>query len=197
MSPPDDVPPTPRPAPASEGLVALGAGTGLRWWAVAVLGAVVAGLGVWMLLNLTESVLVLAIVVGLSLMSGGFLVLAIDDGSGRWQPWVEALLLVAAGGVVLTWPDITLRVLALVAGLGLVLSGGVHVIAAVTNRHTPGWVRELALGTVGVVVGGVVLAWPGPTLLVLTVLFGIRAVVTGVGAVGLAWQLRPAHSRAA
>jgi uncharacterized membrane protein HdeD (DUF308 family) len=42
------------------------------------------------------------------------------------------------------------------------------------------WHSALAAGVIGVALGVIVLAWPGRTLLVLGVLFGIYLVVTGV-----------------
>ncbi len=46
-----------------------------------------------------------------------------------------------------------------------------------TGRHW-GWL--LAFGVITLLVGVLALAWPGPTLLVIAVLFGIQLIVTGI-----------------
>ena len=47
-------------------------------------------------------------------------------------------------------------------------------------------------GVTNVVVGVLALAWPGVTVLVLAVLFGVRTVVSGFGQIALGLRLRGA-----
>jgi uncharacterized membrane protein HdeD (DUF308 family) len=49
---------------------------------------------------------------------------------------------------------------------------------------------QLAVGGLGIVLGVVVLAWPEATLVVLAVILGLRAIGTGLVAIGIGWQLR-------
>jgi uncharacterized membrane protein HdeD (DUF308 family) len=179
-----DPPPPPRPIEFTE------ADTG-GWWLSIIGGIALVVLGVWLLTNLYDSVTVLAWLVGVSLIVSGIIeVLALHGERGiGFAVWLSGGLLVAAGIVVLVWPDITLWALAVLAGIGLILAGVLRVVVALTERDQPDFVVNLAIGVLGVVLGAMVLAWPEATLVVLAVLLGIRFVVSGVVAIGMGWQL--------
>ena len=91
------------------------------WWVSVVGGILMVLLGLWVLTNLYESVVVLAWLVGISLIVTGIVeVLALHGETGAgWAVWLSGGLLVAAGIVVMVWPDITLWVLAMLAGIAL------------------------------------------------------------------------------
>jgi uncharacterized membrane protein HdeD (DUF308 family) len=169
------------------------------WWLLVLLGALMAGVGIWLLANLVESVLLLAVLIGLSLVVGGVLdAMVLGRDRPRWVGWAEGLLLVGAGAVVLAWPDITLWVLAISTGLALVLGGLVGVAVAFHHRHrSPAWTLELGLAALGVVTGTLILAWPEATVVVVAVVYGIRTTVVGVMAIASGWQLRRARDAAA
>jgi len=179
-----DPPPPPRPIEFTE------ADTG-GWWLSIIGGIALVLLGVWLLTNLYDSVTVLAWLVGVSLIVAGIIeVLALHGERGIGAAvWLSGGLLVAAGIVVLVWPDITLWALAVLAGIGLILAGVLRVVVALTERDQPDFVVNLAIGAFGIVLGALVLAWPEATLVVLAVLLGIRFVVSGVVAIGMGWQL--------
>lgn len=163
-----------------------------RDWLLSMLfGVLLVALGVWLLTNLFESVTVLGVLVGISLIVGGIAEAVALGGSGRLGAvgWAAGALLVAAGVVVVAWPDVTLSTIAVLAGLGLVVDGLLRALRALAQRDRPERTAELAIGVAGVVVGALVLAWPGATLLVLAVLLGIRAVATGLVAIAVGWQL--------
>jgi uncharacterized membrane protein HdeD (DUF308 family) len=143
------------------------------------------------LTNLFESVVVLAVLVGISLIVGGLteiLALGGKDGLG-WLSWLSGGLSIAAGVVVLAWPDITLWVLAVMAGVGLLAAGFLRIVTALAHRDRSDWPAQLGIGGLGVAVGLVVLAWPTATLVVLAIVLGVRAVVTGLVAIGVGWQM--------
>ena len=167
------------------------------WGLSVLLGVILLGLGVWMLTNLVESVYILALIIGASLVLGGCAeaVLGRDREGTRWGALAAGLLLVLAGLVVLAWPDITLWALTFAGGLALLLGGGVQFLLGLFHHGRPGWTLDLALGAIGIVLGGIVLAWPEATLMVIALLFGIRAVVIGLIAIAAGWQLR--HQAAA
>jgi uncharacterized membrane protein HdeD (DUF308 family) len=157
------------------------------WWAPMVAGVLLVLLGVWMLTNPFESVTVLAILVGVSLIVGGFMEAAVADDLGLgWLAWVGGALFIVAGVVVLAWPDITLWALAVATGITLVVTGALHCLWALGR---PDKVPHLLIGGVGIVVGLAVVAWPDATLIVLALLTGLRALVTGLVAIGVGWQL--------
>jgi uncharacterized membrane protein HdeD (DUF308 family) len=196
----EPVPTTPPPGPVSYGPGVLDDladdGSGRRWWLAVLVGLFMIGLGLWMLANLIESVLVLALVIGVSLITGGILDAFVlgSRSRPRWAGWIEGFLLVGTGMIVLAWPDITLYVLAVTGGLALGLGGLIHLGIAVAHRNEPGGSFELGLGVLFLVLGGMVLAWPEATLVVLAVLFGVRAIVVGALAVGAGWQMRRRHA---
>lgn len=161
------------------------------WWLSLLIGVVLVGLGVWMLTNLFESVVVLAWLVGVSLIVAGVLeVMALGGRQALgWVAWLAGGLSIMAGAVVLAWPEITLWALAVLAGLVLVATGVFRVIVALANRDEPDWTFDLGLGGCGIALGAVVLAWPGPTLVVLAISLGIRAIGTGLIAIGTGWQM--------
>jgi uncharacterized membrane protein HdeD (DUF308 family) len=180
-----DPPPPPRPIEYAEADAS-------GWWVSVVGGLIMVLLGLWVLTNLYDSVVVLAWLVGLSLIFAGALeILALHGEPGiGWAVWISGGLLVAAGIAVLVWPDITLWALAVVAGIALVAAGAVRVAVALGSRDQADFALQLGLGVLGVALGVVVLVWPEATLVVLAFILGIRFLVTGVVAIGVGWQLR-------
>jgi uncharacterized membrane protein HdeD (DUF308 family) len=161
------------------------------WWVSVLAGIALVVLGVWLLTNLYESVFVLALLVGVSLIVGGFLEAAVADDAGLgWVGWLAGALTVAAGVAVLVWPDITLWALAVVAGASLLVSGVLHMAWAMARRQRDDWQEHVAIGALTAVVGALVVAWPDATLLVLGLILGVRAVVTGLVAIATGWRLR-------
>ena len=179
------VPPPPRPVEYS------GVDSG-GWWISVLGGLALIVLGVWMLTNLFESVVVLAWLVGISLIVAGVVeVMALHGSEGvEWAVWLAGALLVAAGIAVLVWPDITLWAIAVLAGIGLVLDGVLRALVALTHRDRDDMPLQLAVAGLSIALGVMVLVWPEATLVVLAVILGLRAIGTGLVAIGVGWQLR-------
>lgn len=179
------VPPPPRPVGYTDADTS-------GWWISVLGGLALVALGVWLLTNLFESVVVLAWLVGISLIVAGIVEMLALHGThdAGVAPWVAGGLLVAAGIAVMVWPDVTLWAIAVLAGLGLVFAGVVEVLLALADRDRADMPLHLALGGLTVALGVLVVAWPGATLVVLAVLLGIRAIGSGLVAIGIGWQLR-------
>jgi uncharacterized membrane protein HdeD (DUF308 family) len=160
------------------------------WWISVLAGIALVLVGLWLITNLYESVIVLAVLVGVSLIVGGFVEAGVADDAGLgWAGWLAGGLLVAAGVAVLVWPDITLWALAVLAGASLLVTGLLHVAWALSRRGRPDRGTHVAVGAITAVVGLVVLIWPDATLLVLGLFLGIRALVTGLVAISTGWRL--------
>ena len=177
-------PPPPRPIEYAEADTS-------GWWVSLVSGILLVLLGLWVLTNLYDSVVVLAWLVGVSLIVAGIVeILAMHGEAGMgWAVWISGGLLIAAGIAVLVWPDITLWALAVLAGIAFLLAGLVRLALAFADRSAPDFALQLGIGALGVVLGIAVLVWPDATLVVLAFLLGIKFIVTGVIAIGVGWQL--------
>jgi uncharacterized membrane protein HdeD (DUF308 family) len=159
------------------------------WWLSILAGVALVVLGLWLLANPFRSVVVLAVLVGVSLIVSGIVEAIARDDLGP-AAWIAGGLLAVAGIAVLVWPDITLWALAALAGAGLVVAGLAGIVIASTHRDRPGWLGDLGLAILGIAVGVVVLAWPDATLVVLAVLLGVRAIGTGLVAVATGWHVQ-------
>jgi len=161
------------------------------WWLAVLSGLALVAVGVWMLTNLFESVVVLALLVGASLIVGGVLeVVALGGSRGLgWLGWLGGGVLILAGVMVMAWPDVTLWVIAFLAGVALLFTGTVRAITALANRDDDTWPVQLGLGGLGMALGAVILAWPDATLVVLAVSVGLRAIASGLVAIGTGWQM--------
>ena len=156
-----------------------------------VVGGVLVILGLVLLANPFAAIWILGVLIGVSLIVGGLAeVLASRDASGVRPSYVVfGGLVMVAGVVAASWPDATVWVLAVVAGIGLVISGLVTLVAALVVGGRDRGAR-LALGALSLVTGVVVLAWPDATLLVLALVIGFRTLVNGVISIGIGINVR-------
>ncbi|MGI5283586.1 HdeD family acid-resistance protein [Nonomuraea polychroma] len=114
----------------------------------------------------------------------------IDDYLGHW--WVLTLRGVLAllfGIMAVAWPAITLLVLAVVFGAYAIVDGALAAVAAA--RAAKGHRAPLILlAAAGLLFGIMCIVWPGLTVLVVTLLIGIWAIVTGVMEIMTAIRMR-------
>ncbi|MGH9113918.1 MAG: HdeD family acid-resistance protein [Acidimicrobiales bacterium] len=158
-----------------------------RWWLFLLLGAVSVVLGVLLVFDLFAAVRTVALLVAISLIAEGIGELV---SVGRYRSVlgvVAGLVLLAAGVMAAIWPGITLWVLAVVVGIGLMVSGGARIMGALALR-VEGWGWLFVAGVLSVVAGLLALVWPGATILVLGLLLGLRILFFGISelAFGLA-----------
>jgi uncharacterized membrane protein HdeD (DUF308 family)/alpha-beta hydrolase superfamily lysophospholipase len=128
---------------------------------------------------------VLALLIGGGLILTGALELVgggDGPGPGRTPRWRVAIgvLWVAAGVFVLAWPGLTVRVVALVVAIGLIVNGVLSVASAFRPRVTvDARIASGLLGIAGIVFGLLALLWPDITLLIVAVVFGARLIIIG------------------
>lgn len=113
---------------------------------------------------------------------------------GGWRDWLPSLLagLLAIGAAVVTvlFPVITLVVLATLAGILLIAIGALELAIAVRLRKLIRGEAFLALaGLAGIVAGLLILSWPLTAAVVLTIILGAYALLSGILLLVVAWRL--------
>ncbi|HET8650976.1 MAG TPA: DUF308 domain-containing protein [Gaiellaceae bacterium] len=161
------------------------------WWIFLVAGIVSLVFGA-IILSVDWGVESLAAFIGTLFIIQGvaWLITRPLDGGDRTTNVVAGLLGAAAGIALLVWPDAGLYTLAAFVGIWIVLSGAVHVVGAIVNRHAPHWWIVLVLGLIEIPIGMWALRRPGLTLAVIITLTGVWAIVTGVWQCLIAFELR-------
>ncbi|WP_208028336.1 HdeD family acid-resistance protein [Rhabdothermincola sediminis] len=143
-----------------------------------------------------------AIVVGIFLAVGGMAqiidALVTHKAGTYWGLLVlRGVLDLAVGLVAVFWPAITVWALVLLIGIELILAGVVSMIAGLTVPAESGLRPHLlSRGVVSILVGIVVIAWPGATVLVVAVLLGIYLVAFGLVLLWAGYQLGKADRMA-
>ncbi len=92
---------------------------------------------------------------------------------------LRGLLALAIGVVALAWPGVTVLALVVVFAVYAFIAAGLQALRAFGSRTAVPVFGHLALGLVDIAAGVIVLAWPGPTALVLVLLVASWAIVTG------------------
>ena len=168
------------PVMALRGVLAILFGiVALLWPGITLLGLALL-FGAWALLD------------GISMLGNAF---RQGRANGEWRDWVPSLLAgllgIAAAVVTVLVPVITVLVLTILAGVLLIGVGVAEIVIAVRLRRLIRGEVFLALaGLAGVIAGIVILIWPLSGALVLTLILGAYALVSGILLLGVAWRLR-------
>jgi len=109
----------------------------------------------------------------------------------RWALGIHGLASAVLGVMILAWPGISVFALTIVFGAYALATGVVELVTAFTaqGREERGWL--VLRGLLGIVVGVLVLAWPGISSLALLYVIGAYAVALGILAVFASFQLPP------
>jgi uncharacterized membrane protein HdeD (DUF308 family) len=94
------------------------------------------------------------------------------------------------GCLALAWPALTLFVLVLLFAVYALAVGSLAVVASLRTRNEQGWWLVLLLGLASISVGIVTLLYPSMSALVLVLVIGAGALITGVIDTWIAVQLR-------
>jgi len=181
-----------RPPVASEMLAGLKPSLVHRWpwWGLLLLGVACVAVGGVLIADPSLSLSALEWLVAGALILTGLSELASPEASTR--PWLSravAVVWIAAGVVAVTWSGLTLRALATLVGVALLIGGAGKIASVLRGEGDERLVVGLS-GVTNVVVGVLALSWPGVTVLVLAILLGVRTVVFGFGQVALALRSR-------
>ncbi len=160
-----------------------------NWPIVLGLGVVGVIFGIVVLSNAFGSVATLTWLTGLFLVFMGIVqLITLRRGEERRAQAIGALVAIIGGIILLAWPGETLKVVAFVAGLTFVFWGVVRTLSAFRELGDSR-ARELAVGIALIVLGILVMAWPGATVTLVGILIGLIALVWGammiVGALNL------------
>jgi uncharacterized membrane protein HdeD (DUF308 family) len=149
-----------------------------------VRGVIALVAGILLLVWPDRTLLLVAVILGVSLIAFGITevvqALSASDrlAMERAIPVTVGLLAVAAGIIVIARPDSSVRVVAVAAGIYLIVAGIAAGISAFNDpeiRASQGFMAVL-----WIVTGVVVLVWPDVTVAVLAVVFGISLVLRGI-----------------
>jgi uncharacterized membrane protein HdeD (DUF308 family) len=107
-----------------------------------------------------------------------------------WLLALRGLAALAFGILAVIWPGVTLVALAILFGAYALVNGVFTMIAAFRRpQDAARRTAQVIAGVLGVLAGLVALIWPGVTALVLVVLFGAWAIVTGAMEIWAATRL--------
>jgi uncharacterized membrane protein HdeD (DUF308 family) len=156
--------------------------SGLARTGLALFGGAAVIVGGILLFNPFAAVRTLALLLGLSLVIGGCLEIALGWESGRRvSAIVLGAVLIVGGLLAAFWPEATVWTLAVLTGVSLLVHGLTRMVLAFTARaEVPGWGWLALAGAVNAVIGILALAWPEATVLILSVMLGLQVMGFGV-----------------
>lgn len=106
-----------------------------------------------------------------------------------WLIALRGLIAVIFGTLALVWPAETATAIVLLIAIFVILDGVLSLVAAVRARQ-PTWGFGAFEGVLGLVVGILALAWPQATAMIIAVLVGVWALLTGILELAAAIRLR-------
>ena len=200
---PEEPPQEPRDEPVVEAVVVtVGGGqahaaahraswASTNWPWVLGLGVVAIIFGVVMLSHAFGTISGLLWLTGLFLLFMGVVQLVtMGRGGSRGTHLAGAAICILGGIVLLVWPDQTLTVVAVVAGITFLLWGILRIAAGLGEHREGGDVWGLASGIALAILGVIMMAWPSATITLVGILIGLVAIAWGVLTVVAALQLR-------
>jgi uncharacterized membrane protein HdeD (DUF308 family) len=149
-----------------------------------VRGVIALVAGILLLVWPDRTLLLVGVILGVALIAFGVTgVVQAFSASGRLAmeraiPVTVGLLAIAAGIVVIARPDSSVKVVAVAAGIYLIVAGIAAGMSAINDpdiRASQGF-----LAVLWIVTGIVILVWPDVTVTVLAVVFGISLVLRGI-----------------
>ncbi|MDX5452144.1 MAG: HdeD family acid-resistance protein [Rhodococcus sp. (in: high G+C Gram-positive bacteria)] len=167
------------------------------WWLVLIRGILAVLFGVVALVWPGITVWALVVVFGIYAIVDGVVLVyhAIRDRArlDGWGWWLAmGLVSIAAGIVALVWPAATALVVLYIIAFYAILFGVTGIIGALSFRKVPnsGWGWSLVAGILAVLLGVVLLIFPGSGIISLIWLLGIYAILFGVLLIVVDFQVR-------
>src|SRR6188472_221894 len=163
-----------------------------NWWVLLLNGALLIVAG-FLIFSIDWTVRDLATFIGALFIFQGLaeaLTTGIDARVRRTNV-ITGLLSIAAGVLIIVWPEPGLLAVAVVLGAWLIVSGTLATSGAFAAREfLPNWWLLLIIGLLEIALGVLALANPGATLAALITVAGIWAITFGVMRVVLAFEVK-------
>ncbi|MDB5856530.1 MAG: putative rane protein [Ramlibacter sp.] len=116
---------------------------------------------------------------------------AVQMDRSAWMLMLRGAVAIVFGVLAIVWPDLTLLLLVAMFAVYALLGGVVSIVAAFQIRRAESkWWLPLLLGIVSVVAGIYALVVPAVTALVLVLVMGVNAIITGALDIAIAVRLR-------
>lgn len=157
-----------------------------NWWLLLLQGVVSIIFGILALVWPGETLAVLVILFGWSVLFNGIVAVVSAVGSATsHRPWgwrfAAGILGVLAGLIILRWPGVTALTVLLFVGFWAIMIGFTQLIGAIADHAEVPHAWLLALeGVISILFGIAMVVWPVVGLLTLAVLVGIYAIVHGI-----------------
>ena len=149
------------------------------WWLRALLGLLCAVVGTVIVFRPFASLSVLVVAAAAAAIATGVATLASSHRVAAPWPWLIGLGWILAGVLLVAWPGLTTRGLAIFVGIAMIVGGVAELVAGVIGT-TDERLDATIGGAASVIFGLLALAWPDVTLLVVAVIFGARTILFGL-----------------
>ena len=162
-----------------------------NWWLFVVLGSICLIAGVLAIVWPDKTLLAIGIFAGVYLIMAAIMEIVeaiFGEPGGRTMSAILGVISLIAGLILLRRPGTSLLAIVIALGIFLVAEGVIRVVRAFEAREHRGW--SIALGTFDVLMGILILAWPGIGLVTLAVFFALTMLFRGAFAVVAGFQLR-------
>jgi uncharacterized membrane protein HdeD (DUF308 family) len=179
------------------------AALGRHWGILLGFGIVMAGLGIAVMAWPDKTIVVLAVLLGISLLvSGVFSIVAgftqpDQQTSTRVLTVISGVLSIVLGFIAFQGVTQATVILAIVVGVGWLVRGMVDLVTGLGAKGVPGRGLVITTGALSLAAGVAVLVWPSVTLTALAWIGGLWLLLVGLVQVLAAFTLRSAAKRAA
>ena len=162
------------------------------WWVFLIMGtlSVIAGV---ILLEVDWTLTHVAYFVGAIFIVRGLFDLGTRPVDGAPRSWSigTGIINIAMGVILLAWPQPTLRVIAAIIGIWLLIAGLTLFVGGIANHGEDSlWWVTMSTGAISIVLGIWALRRPGLTLSIIIVLVGIWAILMGTLEIAAAFEVK-------
>jgi len=162
-----------------------------NWWLFVVLGIVSVATGIAMIVWPGITLLAVGLLAGIYLLIAALMEI-IDaitgDAMSRTLSAIIGVIALIAGVICLRRPGESLLAIVIVLGVYLIAEGVIRVVRALASEGRRWW--GVMLGVFDVIVGVIIMSWPGIGLVTLAVFFALTMLFRGVVAIVTGFKLR-------